>query len=74
MKDMSTVALGNLVSVSEAAERLGIHTNLVLRYINQGRLRAKQKSRLWLIDEESLEEFASKPRSPGNPNFSRKSY
>jgi excisionase family DNA binding protein len=73
MKDMSTVALGNLVSVSEAAERLGIHTNLVLRYIKQGRLRAEQKSRLWLIDEESLEEFASKPRSVGNPNFSRKS-
>lgn len=73
MKDMSTVALGNLVSVSEAAERLGIHRDLVLRYIRQKRLRAEQKARVWLIDEESLEEFASKPRSVGNPNFSRKS-
>lgn len=73
MADMSTVALGNLVSVSEAAERLGIHRDLVLRYIKQERLRAEQKGRIWLIDEESLEEFASKPRSVGNPNFSRKS-
>jgi len=73
MKDMSTVELGNLVSVSEAAERLGIDPSLVVRYIKQGRLRAEQKSRLWLIDEESLKEFASIPRSVGNPNFSRKS-
>jgi TRAP-type mannitol/chloroaromatic compound transport system permease large subunit len=55
------------------AEKLGIAPSLVVRYIKQGRLRAEQKCRLWLIDEESLEEFASKPRSVGNPNFSRKS-
>ena len=73
MSTMSTVQLGNLVSVSEAAEKLGIAPSLVVRYIKQGRLRAEQKCRLWLIDEESLEEFASKPRSVGNPNFSRKS-
>lgn len=73
MADMSTVALGNLVSVSEAAEKLGVARELVTRYIRQGRLRAEQKGRMWLIDEESLGEFASKPRSVGNPNFSRKS-
>ena len=73
MKDMSTVALGNLVSVSEAAERLGIDQALVKRYIYQERLRASRKGRMWLIDEESLEEFASNPRPKGNPNFSSKS-
>lgn len=74
MSDMSTVQLGNLVSVSEAAEKLGIDRALVHRYIKQGRLRAEQVSpKLWLIDAESLEEFAAKPRSAGNPNFSRKS-
>lgn len=73
MKDMSTVQLGNLVSVSEAAERLNISDVLILRYISQGRLRAEKKGRMWLIDEESLDDFASKPRSVGNPNFSRKS-
>lgn len=73
MQDMSAVTLGNLVSVSEAAERLGIDRALVHRYIRQGRLRAEQKARVWLIDEESLEEFAAKPRSVGNPNFSQKS-
>jgi len=73
MKDMSTVALGNLVSVSEAAERLGINRVLVHRYIKQKRLAAKQVGHVWLIDVDSLDEFASKPRSVGNPNFSRKS-
>lgn len=73
MKDMSTVALGNLVSVSEAAARLGIDRVLIHRYIKQQRLRAAQVGRIWLIDEESLDEFAAKPRVSGNPNFSRKS-
>jgi excisionase family DNA binding protein len=74
MSDMSTVQLGNLVSVSEAAERLGIRQELVLRYIKQGRLRGEQVvGRAWLIDAESLEEFAAKPRRVGNPKFSVKS-
>ena len=73
MKDMSAVALGNLVSVSEAAERLGIHRDGVLRYIRQQRLRAEQVAGRWLIDSASLAEFASQPRRVGNPNFSRKS-
>lgn len=73
MKDMSNVALGNLVSVSEAAERLGLAETLVRRYVRQGRLRGEQKGRMWLIDEESLDEFAAKPRSSGNPKFSSKS-
>jgi excisionase family DNA binding protein len=70
---MSTVQLGNLVSVSEAAARLGIDRALIHRYIRQRRLRAEQKGPIWLIDERSLEEFASKPRPKGNPNFSKKS-
>ena len=73
MKDMSAVALGNLVTVSEAAERLQIDEALVKKYIYQGRMRAEKKSRIWLIDAESLEKFASIPRSAGNPNFSKKS-
>ena len=73
ISDMSTVALGNLVSVSEAANRLNVARELVTRYIRQGRLRAEQKGRMWLIDSESLEEFAAKPRAVGNPNFSQKS-
>jgi excisionase family DNA binding protein len=73
MKDMSTVALGNLVSVSEAAASLGIHRTLVHQYIQQGRLAAKQMAGRWLIGAESLQEFAAKPRQRGNPNFSRKS-
>jgi len=73
MADMSTVQLSNLVSVSEAAERLRVSVQRVHAIIGEGRLRAQQKGRMWLIDEESLEDFASKPRSVGNPNFSRKS-
>ena len=72
MKDMSAVALGNLVSVSEAAERLGISGVLVLRYIKQQRLRAQKVGRIWLIDSESLEEFSLTPRRVGNPTFSAK--
>jgi excisionase family DNA binding protein len=74
MSDMSTVQLGNLVSVSEAAEKLRISEVLVRKYVRDGRLRGEQVAgRAWLIDSESLEEFASKPRAVGNPNFSRKS-
>jgi excisionase family DNA binding protein len=74
MTGMSTVTLENLVGVAEAAQRLGIDQSLVHRYIKQKRLRAEQVAgRVWLIDAESLDEFASRPRAKGNPNFSRKS-
>jgi excisionase family DNA binding protein len=68
---MSNVTLGNLVSVSEAAERLGISDVLVLRYISEKRILAEKVGRIWLIDSESLDDFASRPRRPGNPNFKR---
>ena len=71
IKDMSNVTLGNLVSVSEAAERLGISDVLVLRYISEKRIAAEKVGRIWLIDSESLETFAARPRRPGNPNFKR---
>lgn len=75
MTDMSTVALGNLVSVAEAAKRLGISRELVSRYVKDGRLRGSRipGGRAYVVDAESLDEFGSLPRPAGNPNFSRKS-
>lgn len=80
MKDMSTVALGNLVSVSEAAEILadrGIVLNedsiaiYCRRGENNGGLHAEKKFGRWLIRRDSVNRFV--PPKPGNPNFSKKS-
>ena len=73
MNDMSAVVLGNVVTVTDAAILLGISVQRIHQFIKEERLRAKRKAGRWLIDAESLAEFAQRPRRRGNPNFSRKS-
>lgn len=72
MKDMSTVALGNLVSVSEAVQILAerdIHRSAatVKYYCQRGYLLAKVLGRAWMIDRDSLATF--EPPDRGNPDF-----
>lgn len=55
------------VTVTDAAERLGIHPESVRRLIRSGRLPAKKFSVSWLVERDVLEQFASGyDRRPGN--------
>jgi excisionase family DNA binding protein len=50
----TNVGGGELLSVAQAAERLGVHPNTVYRMIACGRLRAVKVGRLWRIPESEL--------------------
>lgn len=56
----------NLLSIPEAAARLGVSTALLRRYCKQGRLGVKVGGR-WVIPTEQLDEFAKAPRPAGYP-------
>ena len=59
--------LDDYVTVSDAAERLGIHPESVRRLIRQGRLPAKKFAHSWLVARDVLEQFANGyDRRPGN--------
>lgn len=58
---------GRLLSVAEAAHRLGLGTAMVRRYCSTGDLPAKKISRDWVIGERDLDKFAEKIRSRGRP-------
>ncbi len=55
-------------TVSEVAERLGIHPESVRRLIRMEKLPAKKFANSWLVARDVLEQFASGyDRRPGNP-------
>jgi excisionase family DNA binding protein len=55
------------MTVSDAAERLGIHPESVRRLIRTGRLPAKKFANSWLIERDVLEQFATGYHGrPGN--------
>ncbi len=59
--------LDDYMTVSDAAERLGIHPESVRRLIRQGRLPAQKFASSWLIARDVLEQFANGyDRRPGN--------
>jgi excisionase family DNA binding protein len=55
------------LSVSEAADRLGVHPTRVLPLLASGRLRGNRHGGRWEIDPESVVRFASTPRPSGRP-------
>ena len=69
MSDMSSVTLENLVSVAEAAKRLGVSRIQVHHYIRSGRLRAAKIGARWVIEAASLDAFAKHRPARGNPEF-----
>ena len=73
MNDMSTVASGNLVSVREAAQKLGLSRIQVANYIRAGKLPADRSpdGKTYVIHVDDVARF--KRGKKGNPNFSRKS-
>jgi len=50
-----------LLTVDQAAKRLGRSTEQVRRYLREGKLRGRRIGNQWFIDEDALEQFG-KPR------------
>ena len=59
-----------LLSVSEAAARLGVSRVRVWQWIKEGRLKAERLGNAWAIRERDLAKF--KPRPTGRPSGSKK--
>ena len=58
---------GGMVTVPEAAERLGLSIAMVRRYCAQGKLPAQKVGKGWVIRRWELERFAVNPRRSGRP-------
>jgi excisionase family DNA binding protein len=50
----------NYVTVGDAARRLNIHPESVRRLIRGGKLSARKFANTWLVDKNTLEQFASR--------------
>jgi excisionase family DNA binding protein len=59
---------GRLLTVNEAAERLGLSVAMVRRYCSDGKLLAKKVGRDWAIRRRDVEQFAAAPRRSGRPS------
>lgn len=60
-------AQGRLLSVNEAADRLGLSAAMVRRYCSDGKLAAQKVGRDWAIRRRDVERFAAAPRHSGRP-------
>ena len=60
---------GRLLTVSEAAERLGLSVAMVRRYCADGKLSAQKIGRDWAIRQRNVEHFAAAPRHSGRPSI-----
>ncbi|MDO9131050.1 MAG: type II toxin-antitoxin system HicB family antitoxin [Anaerolineales bacterium] len=58
---------GRLLTISEAAERLGLSVAMVRRYCADGKLPAQKIGRDWAIRQRDAEHFAATPRHSGRP-------
>lgn len=57
----------SLLSIPQAAERLGLSAAMVRRYCAQGRLPAEKVGKGWAIRRRDVERFAASPRRSGRP-------
>ena len=60
---------GRLLTISEAAERLGLSVAMVRRYCAEGKLPAQKIGRDWAILRHDVEHFAATPRHSGRPSL-----
>ena len=61
----------NIITTTEAAIKLGISQSRVRQLIRDGQLEAtKINSGVWLLDTNTFNEFAKKPRPAGRPKKS----
>jgi excisionase family DNA binding protein len=56
-----------LYSITETASRLGMTRQRVHKLIQEGRLKATQHGRLWLIAESEIDTLQSRIRPTGRP-------
>lgn len=61
-------AQGRLLTVNEAADRLGLSVAMVRRYCSDGKLLAQKMGRDWAIRRRDVEQFAAAPRRSGRPS------
>ena len=61
------VAQGHLLTVSEAAQRLGLSMAMVRRYCAKGKIPSQKIGRDWAIRQRDIEVFAAAPRHSGRP-------
>jgi excisionase family DNA binding protein len=52
----------NLLTVTEAAERLGLSRSTVLNQIRAGAIRSERIGRLWVISEDEVERYGREHR------------
>ena len=64
---MNTAVLDDLLTVTEAAEELGLTTHRVREFIRERRLWATQKGPLYFISREALDNFSKIERRVGKP-------
>lgn len=60
-------AQGRLLTVNEAADRLGLSVAMVRRYCSAGKIIAQKVGRDWAIRRREVERFAATPRHSGRP-------
>ena len=60
-----------VLSVSEVAEKLGLHVARVRQLVEAGDLEARRTGHQWLIDSDALERFKRELRAGGRPFSSR---
>lgn len=46
-----------MLTLQKVAERLGVHTNTVRRYVDKGMIPAVKLERVWRVEEKDLEDF-----------------
>jgi excisionase family DNA binding protein len=56
---------GRLLTVPEAADRLGLSVAMVRRYCSSGELPAQKVGRDWTVRQRDVERFAASPRPRG---------
>jgi excisionase family DNA binding protein len=59
--------MGELVSVTEAARRLGLSAGRTRKLVEDGRLPATKVGRSWVLGGQDVEAFAAKTRQAGRP-------
>ena len=56
-----------LLSIAEAAAKAGLSRRLITKAVADGHIRAVRLTGFWIVDEQSLDEFTSRPRPVGRP-------
>lgn len=70
--DRRPVKIPGMFTCEQAAAYLKMKADTLRRYVHRGVISAGLLGDVYLITREELDRFKAERRSPGNPNFSRK--